>query len=155
MVSFNDRVVVLGLRIAQAILAIIILGLTAYGTIATSPQVLRKSTNTYHAVADWWGHYWHSMSPGQINFLIFDSVWTFLALAYLIVVPWRFSETVAHHKFAILAVETLTMIFWFAGFIALAVFLSDRVCFGHVCSAAKAAAVFGAFEWYAHYAIGA
>ena len=39
------------------------------------------------------------------------------------------------------------MIFWFAGFLALAVFLSDRVCFGHVCSAAKAAAVFGAFEW--------
>lgn len=88
------------------------------------------------------------MSPGQINFLIFDSVWTFLALAYLIVVPWRFSDTVAHHKFAILAVETLTMIFWFAGFIALAVFLDDRVCFGHVCSAAKAAAVFAAFEWY-------
>jgi len=46
-----------------------------------------------------------------------------------------------------LGVETLTMLFWFAGFVALAVFLGDRVCFGHVCSAAKAAAVFGAFEW--------
>ena len=40
------------------------------------------------------------------------------------------------------------MVFWFAGFVALAVFLGDRVCFGHVCSAAKAAAAFGAFEWY-------
>jgi hypothetical protein len=88
------------------------------------------------------------MSPGQVNFLLFDSVWTLLALAYLIVVPWRFSETMAHHKFAILAVEAVTMIFWFAGFIALAVFLSDRRCFGHVCSAAKAAAAFGGFEWY-------
>ncbi|KAK4580465.1 hypothetical protein LTR86_000668 [Recurvomyces mirabilis] len=39
------------------------------------------------------------------------------------------------------------MLFWFAGFIALAVFLSDRVCFGHVCAAAKAACVFAAFEW--------
>ena len=88
------------------------------------------------------------MSPGQINFLLFDSVWTILALIYLILVPWRFSDTIAHHKFAILAVEALTALFWFAGFIALAVFLSDRVCFGSVCSAAKAAAVFGAFEWY-------
>jgi hypothetical protein len=72
-----------------------------------------------------------------------------LALAYLIIVPWRFSETKAHHKFAILAVEAITMIFWFAGFIALAVFLSDRLCRGRVCSAAKAASAFGAFEWYA------
>ena len=88
------------------------------------------------------------MSPSQINFLIFDAVWTILALAFLIVVPWRFSETKAHHKFAILAVEGVTMIFWFAGFIALAIFLSDRVCFGHVCSSAKAGAAFAAFEWY-------
>ena len=88
------------------------------------------------------------MSPSQINFLLFDAVWTVLALLYLIIVPWRFSETVAHHKFAILAVEAVTMIFWFAGFIALAVFLGERVCYGHVCSAAKAAIVFAAFEWY-------
>jgi len=87
------------------------------------------------------------MSPSQINFLLFDAVWTLLALLYLTLVPWRFSDTRAHHKFAILGVEVLTMLFWFAGFVALAVFLSDRVCFGHVCSAAKAAAVFGAFEW--------
>ena len=79
--------------------------------------------------------------------MIFSSVFTILALLYLIIVPWRFSETKAHHKFAILAAEAITMIFWFAGFIALAVFVSNRVCFGHVCSAAKAAAVFGAFEW--------
>ena len=74
-------------------------------------------------------------------------MWSLLAIIYLILVPWRFSDTVAHHKFAILAAEGVTMIFWFAGFVALAVFLSDRVCFGHVCSAAKAAAVFGAFLW--------
>lgn len=87
------------------------------------------------------------MSPSQINFLIFDAVWTMLVLLYLIIVPWRFDYSIANHIFAILTAELLTMIFWFAGFIALAVFLADRVCFGHVCSAAKAAAVFGAFEW--------
>ncbi|KAF7186088.1 hypothetical protein HII31_12615 [Pseudocercospora fuligena] len=126
--AFDSRLVVLALRVAQAVFAIIVLGLTAY-------------------VANWWSGYWHSYSPSQINYLIFCAVWTILALLYLIIVPWRFSETGAHHKFAILAVESVTMIFWFAGFIALAVFLSDRVCFGHVCSAAKAACVFAAFAW--------
>ncbi|KAK3660852.1 hypothetical protein LTR56_000610 [Elasticomyces elasticus] len=129
MAGFNAATIVLALRVAQTILALITLGLTAY-------------------VADWWGKYWHAISPSQINFLVFASVWTlFPALLYLILVPWRFSETKLHHKFAILGMEVLTMLFWFAGFVALAVFLSDRVCFGHVCSAAKASAVFGAFEW--------
>ena len=85
------------------------------------------------------------MSPSEINFLIFASAWTILALIYLIVAPWKVPD--AAHKFGILAAEAVTMIFWFAGFIALAVFLGDRVCYGHVCSAAKAAAAFAAFEW--------
>ncbi|TKA80805.1 hypothetical protein B0A55_01605 [Friedmanniomyces simplex] len=129
MAGLNASFIVLALRVAQTILALITLGLTAY-------------------VANWWSNYWHAISPSQINFLVFASVWTLIpALLYLILVPWRFSDTRAHHKFAILGMETLTMLFWFAGFVALSVFLSDRVCFGHVCSAAKAAAVFAAFEW--------
>lgn len=55
--------------------------------------------------------------------------------------------------YAILAVDAVTMIFWFAGFIALAVFLGDRVCYGNVCNCAKTAAVFAAFEWYVEYAV--
>jgi hypothetical protein len=73
---------------------------------------------------------------------------TLITLTYLIVVPMFFSESKLNHAGVISGVEGLTMIFWFAGFVALAVFLSHRVCFGAVCSAAKAAAVFGAFEWY-------
>ena len=99
-------------------------------------------------VANWWSGYWQAMAPGQVNFLLFCAVWSLVALLFLAIVPWRLAHTAANHKFAILGVEASTMIFWFAGFIALAVFLSDRVCFGHVCSAAKAAAVFAAFEWY-------
>ncbi|KXL45077.1 hypothetical protein M433DRAFT_154651 [Acidomyces richmondensis BFW] len=128
MAAFESRVVVLGLRIAQAVLAVIILGLSAY-------------------VANWWSGHWHVGSPSEVNFLLFCAVWSLLALLYLILVPWRFSDTMAHHKFAILAAESVTTLFWFAGFIALAVFLTGRVCFGSVCSAAKAATVFGAFEW--------
>jgi hypothetical protein len=71
-----------------------------------------------------------------------------ITLTHLIVVPMRFSETKANHAAVITGVEGLTMVFWFAGFLALAVWLGNRVCFGHVCSAAKAAAAFGAFAWY-------
>jgi hypothetical protein len=40
------------------------------------------------------------------------------------------------------------MLFWFAGFIALAVFISNLLfCRGDVCRAAQAATVFGALEW--------
>ncbi|OCK77961.1 hypothetical protein K432DRAFT_303022 [Lepidopterella palustris CBS 459.81] len=116
----------LPLRIVQGIFAIVVLGLTAY-------------------VANWWSGHWHDLSPSEVNFLIFSSVWTLLALAYLIIAPARFPN--AAHKYGILAAEAITMIFWFAGFIALAVFLSDRVCFGRVCDAAKAGTAFAAFEW--------
>jgi hypothetical protein len=63
-------------------------------------------------VADWWNGYWHSSSPSQVNFLLFSAVWSVLVLIYLILVPWRFSDTVAHHKFAILGGEAVTMVFW-------------------------------------------
>ncbi|MCJ1302172.1 hypothetical protein MMC08_004975 [Hypocenomyce scalaris] len=117
----------LPLRITQFIFAIIVLGLTGY-------------------VAHWYNRYTYSASPGQINFLIFDAVWTILAVVYLALTP-AYSPRLAH-KFAILGLDALTCLFWFAGFIALAVFLSSLlVCTGHVCRSAQAAAVFGAFEW--------
>jgi hypothetical protein len=68
-----------------------------------------------------------------------------LSLAYLVVAPARFP--VAAHKFGILAAEALTMIFWFAGFIALGAFLGNRVCFGTVCNVARTAVAFSAVEW--------
>jgi hypothetical protein len=96
-----------------------------------------------------WAWWW---SPSQINFLIFTSVWTILALVYLIIAPARYPA--AAHKFGILAAEVLTMLFWFAGFIALAVLLTDVGCSaggaGHwwgPCRAAIAGDVFAAFEW--------
>jgi len=113
-------------RAAQAVLCVIILGLMAY------------------VVSDWIPYY--AGSPAEANFLLFCSVWTILALAYLTIAPVRF-ETAAH-KYGILAAEFLTMIFWFAGFIALAVFLTGIRCYHWgPCRAAKAATVFAAFEW--------
>ncbi|KAF2085823.1 hypothetical protein K490DRAFT_45903 [Saccharata proteae CBS 121410] len=118
----------LPLRLLQLIFAIIVLGLASF-------------------VSHWWTDHWYSHSPDEVNFIVFCAAWTLLVLVYLIVAPWRF-PTFAH-KFGILAAEVVTMIFWFAGFIALAVWLNDRICFGSVCASAKAATVFAAFSWLA------
>jgi hypothetical protein len=84
-------------------------------------------------------------SPSEINFLVFTSLWTILALIYLTLTSWKLERFA--HPWIICGVESLTMLFWFAGFIAAAVFLSDLItCAGHACSAAKAATVFAAFE---------
>jgi hypothetical protein len=95
-------------------------------------------------VSAWSDGYW---SPSQANFLLFCSVWTILALAYLVIVPGRFADL--SHKYGIFAVELVTMIFWFAGWVALAVFLGDAGCsiWSDVCRAAEAATVFAAIEW--------
>ncbi|KAI9752969.1 MAG: hypothetical protein M4579_005401 [Chaenotheca gracillima] len=119
----------LPIRIVQAIFNVIVLGLTAY-------------------VANWYNHPRTSGgSPSEVNFLIFTSIWTFFALAYLILSPWLMPKIA--HPYGVLAAEAVTMIFWFAGFIALAVYISDflYLCAGNVCSSIKAACVFGAFEW--------
>ncbi|KAK3077419.1 hypothetical protein LTS18_010309, partial [Coniosporium uncinatum] len=114
---------VLPVRIVQAVFAIIVLGVLAYAA---------------HDWSQWW-------SPSSVNFLIFTSVWTLLALAYLIITPGRF-PTLAH-KYGILAAEAVTMLFWFAGFVALATLLGDINCrAGNVCGSSIAGDVFAAFE---------
>lgn len=41
------------------------------------------------------------------------------------------------------------MLFWFAGFIAFAIFMSDQgICRGTVCMSARAGVAFASFEWY-------
>jgi hypothetical protein len=75
-------------------------------------------------------------------------VWTLLALLYLILAPTHYP--VAAHKYGILFAEAVTMIFWFAGWVALAVLLNNVGC-GHstwgVCRASIAGDVFGALAW--------
>ncbi|KAF4633017.1 hypothetical protein G7Y89_g5106 [Cudoniella acicularis] len=126
MVAFEA--LVFPLRIAQAILAIIILSLIAY--------VINSWSAPY---------YYYSWSPSSANFLLFCSIWTILVLVYLVVAPLRFQQ--ATHKFAILGVEFVAMIFWFAGFIAYAVFITGCSDAWGVCRASEAAVTFGAFEW--------
>lgn len=82
-----------------------------------------------------------------VNFLLFLGCWTaFVAVPYLVVAPIWFPRLA--HRFVIPAVEVITMIFWFAGFIALGAILpAPRWCHGSACSSLQAATVFGAIEW--------
>jgi len=118
----------LPLRAAQGFLALLILALMAF------------------VVSDWHHSSYYTWSPSQAKFFLFTACWTLLAVVYLAFAPTRFPD--AAHKFAILAVEFLTMLFWFAGWVALAVLLGDIGCEGWAaCQVAEAATVFGAIEW--------
>jgi hypothetical protein len=147
----------LPLRGAQSVFTIVVLGLTAYGKsislflyhstrIECSLFMCRLTKN--HAVSNWWANYWRDMSPTEINFLLFCSVFSLVTTTYLGLAAMNKLPAIANNRYALLAADAMTMTFWFAGFIALAVFLSSRVCFGNVCNVAKAAVAFGAFNWW-------
>jgi len=117
----------LPLRIAQLVFAVVVVGLSGY-------------------VAHWYNTDTLTASPTQVNFLIFVPVFSFISVFYLEFVP-RFTPKVSH-PYAHFGVEVLNTLFYFAGFIALAVFIGKLLfCRGSVCAAARADAVFAAFSW--------
>ncbi|KAE8348600.1 membrane-associating domain-containing protein [Aspergillus coremiiformis] len=108
-------------RVIQVIFAIITLGLTAY--------IISIYSND------------------NVNFMLFNSIWSaFFATPYLTLAPVYFPQIT--HRLVILALEAITMIFWFSGFIALGVSLpAPRFCHWSACNCAQTVTVFGAFEW--------
>jgi len=119
---------ILPLRIVQTILSIIVLGLVGYCVDVVG------------------GNY------SEASFLVFVCIWTWLVLLYMVLTPMYFPDF--HNRWVVVGLESVTMIFWFAGFVAIAdsTKASRFVCFGSGCRAlecAKAAAVFGAFSWLA------
>ncbi|KAG9232493.1 membrane-associating domain-containing protein, partial [Amylocarpus encephaloides] len=117
----------LPLRVAQFVFSIVILGLSAY-------------------VAHWYDVDTLTSSPAQVNFLVFVPIFSFVSIIYLEVVP-RFMQK-ASHPYVHFAFEALNTLFYFAGFVALAAFIGKLLfCRGSVCSAARADAVFAAFNW--------
>jgi len=116
----------LPLRILQIVLSLIVLGTAGY-------------------VANWYNSDTLTASPSQINFLIFVPVWSFITIAYLEITPLYAKR--ASHPYAHFALEIITTIFYFSGFIALAVFLSKLLyCRGSVCASARAAAIFSSIS---------
>ncbi|KAF8857923.1 hypothetical protein BDZ45DRAFT_569572, partial [Acephala macrosclerotiorum] len=86
-------------------------------------------------------------SSPQINFLIFASSFSIIALLFLEIIP-RISPRASPAPHAILLVQALVSGLFMAGFIALLVFLSRLLfCHGPVCVAARADAVFAALSY--------
>ncbi|KAM0269051.1 hypothetical protein ACHAQH_009840 [Verticillium albo-atrum] len=119
----------LPLRIVQGVLALVVLVLSAF-------------------VANWYNVSTLTASPPQINFLIAAPLISIFSIVYLEVVP-RFAPR-ASHPWAAMACEFINTLFYFAGFIALSVFLGRlRFCRGSVCGAARADAIFAAAQFVA------
>jgi len=111
--------------ITLAVLSIIELGLTGY-------------------VAD---TYPVGYVASEVSFMVFNSVWSLLVLAYLGLAPAFFPKL--FHKLAALGLAVVTTIFWFAGSIAAAAGLgAPKGCSrGRWCASFQAFIAFGFFIW--------
>ncbi|KAJ0281010.1 hypothetical protein COL940_005955 [Colletotrichum noveboracense] len=116
-------------HIVAAVFSIIELGLTAY------------VASAYHS----WFSNW-SRSPDIVNFIIFNSVWSLLVLAYVGLTPLYMTRL--FHKLVSLALLVITTIFWFAGAIAYAVFVGSPNCGNNTyCGSSQAGVAFAFFIW--------
>lgn len=78
--------------------------------------------------------------------MLFNSIWSLLVLAYVGLTPLYYTRI--FHSLASLALEWVTMIFWFAGSIALAAYWGSPRCGGNTfCGSVEAAIAFGFFLW--------
>ena len=78
--------------------------------------------------------------------MLFNAIFSLLVLGYLAIVPAYFPRF--FHRVVALALEAITMLFWFAGSIALAAKVAEPVCYGsNYCGSVKAAIAFGFFLW--------
>lgn len=89
----------------------------------------------------WWGG-----APSQFAFMLFTTIWSILVLVYIavtpVVLPSLFIPIVS------LGLLALTMLFWFAGSIAMAVLIGVPDCNGNnFCQSAQAGVAFGFFNW--------
>lgn len=119
--------------------------LTIIHAVAAVFTIIELGLTAYVASAFHWG--WWSSSPSQVNFMVFNSVWSLLVLAYVGITP--IYMTSVFHKLAALVLNVITTIFWFAGSIALAVSIGGPWrCGGDTfCGSAEAAIAFGFFLW--------
>lgn len=107
-------------------------------------------------VSHWYFTHTHpSICPNAPLFLIFVASFTILALPYLFFNPPlsithanRESNPKFFNKWAVLALDSITCIFWFAGWLDMAVFRGHLIlCGGHVCAFMSWGAAIGAVAW--------
>lgn len=109
-------------------------------------------------VSHWYFAHTHpSICPNAPLFLLFVSSFTLLALPYLFFNPPlsithanRSSNPKYFNKWVVLALDSIICIFWFAGWLDLAVFRGNLIlCGGHVCGFMAWGAGIGAVGWLA------
>ncbi|KAH8885791.1 hypothetical protein GQ53DRAFT_659009 [Thozetella sp. PMI_491] len=91
-------------------------------------------------------HPW-AQTPSQEGFMLFNAIWSLLVLAYVGLAPLYYTRI--FHRLFSLVLEGITMIFWFAGSIALAVMFGGPYHCGAntYCGSVEAAIAFGFFLW--------
>jgi hypothetical protein len=92
---------------------------------------------TAYCVDLWNGHIWGHGTPASWAFMLFNTIWSILVLIYIALTPRFFAR--AFHGLVALVLEGLTVIFWFAGSIAMAVTVGG--------GAPAAAVAFGFLIW--------
>lgn len=118
---------VLALRAVQGVFAVIILGLSA-------------------SVIQWYNDDTLTSPPAPVSFMIFVPLFSMVSCVYLEITPKFLPKYL--HPWAVLGFEVINVIFYFAGFVAMAVFLNNLVyCRGAVCASARAATVFASFNF--------
>ncbi|KAK4644671.1 hypothetical protein QC761_306940 [Podospora bellae-mahoneyi] len=124
------KTVILPLRAIQGVFALLVLALSSY-------------------VAHWYNTTTVISSPSSINFLFFASLYSLLSiLALEFLIPRFVAPKTAASNYIALGVELSNVLFWFAGFVGLAVFLSKLLfCRGSVCQSAQADVAFAAAAW--------
>ncbi|KAJ5620696.1 hypothetical protein N7510_004680 [Penicillium lagena] len=113
-------------RIVQTLIALAVVGLTAY---------------VIASLQDSW-----SFSK-TVDYMLFAGCWTgFIAVPYLEAAPLWFPRV--SHELVIPLVEVVTSLIWFAGFIALGVLIpSPGECVFPTCHALQAVIVLSSVEW--------
>lgn len=86
--------------------------------------------------------------PDEWGFLMFCAGWTFLDVIFVSIAGTIFADH-ALMGYIRVATEAVTLLSWFAGFIAVAVNIGSNACPAEEnrCGSLKAATVFGALEW--------
>lgn len=131
------------LRIFQVILSLATIGLTAYGSLHSSPSptaYLHPKTEIASLYDEW-------SYSNVIYFMLFNGCWTTaIAIPYLGLAPLAFPRF--SHEIAIPFMELITGGLWLSGWIALAVLIpSPSVCTYSSCHALQALIVVGAVQW--------
>lgn len=108
-------------------------------------ETKERETNS-STVINWYLLRTSHASPSPFNFLVFAPAFSIVSIVYLELGP-RYASWMTH-PFASLALEAINTIFYFGGFIALAIFLSKLVfCTGAVCAVARATSILAATEF--------